>query len=349
MNRRKSREIKVGNLHVGGKNHISVQSMLNINSDDFSKNIRQARELEDAGCEIVRVSIPNMRAVQLINALKENINIPIVADIHFNFRLAIESVTAGADKIRINPGNIGDENNIKCVVDACKRKNVPIRIGVNSGSLEKKILDKYGFPTAQALCESALYNISLLEKFDFNNIIVSAKSSSVKTTVDAYRMIADKCDYPLHIGVTETGTERIGILKSAAGMGALLLDGIGDTIRVSLTANPIKEAETGKNLLSALDMNSSGITFISCPTCGRTKIDLIKLANEAEKKLIGCQKKLKIAIMGCVVNGPGEAADADLGICGGNGIGIIFKKGKEIKRVPEDELIDRLVDEVNML
>ncbi len=349
MERRICKKVKVGNLYIGGDSKISVQSMLNRNPEDIEGNICQAKELEAAGCDIIRIAIPNMASVRLINALKENIHVPVVADIHFNFKLAIESVIAGADKVRINPGNIGSQDKIKAVSQICSQKDVPIRIGVNSGSLEKNILSKYGAPTAEALCESAIYNISLLEKFDFDKIIVSVKSSDVKTTVDAYRILAGRCSYPLHVGVTEAGTENSGIMKSAAGIGSLLLDGIGDTIRVSLTADPVKEVETGISLLSSLNIHNEGVTFTSCPTCGRTKIDLINLANEAEKRLIGCRKKLKIAIMGCVVNGPGEAIDADIGVCGGDGLGIIFKKGKEVKRVPEADLINELVEEVNMM
>lgn len=349
MNRRNSKVVKIGNTKIGGDNSIPVQSMLNVPSYDLEGNIRQAKILESSGCEILRVAVPNMEAVNLVYLLKENIKIPIVADIHFNYKLAIESIVAGADKIRINPGNIGDEIKIKDIVKSCHQKNIPIRIGVNAGSLEKNILNKYGKASPEALCESAMYNVSLLEKFDFYDIVISIKSSSVQNTVEAYKMVANKCNYPLHIGVTETGTEKIGIIKSAIGIGSILLDGIGDTIRVSLTGDPLKEIETGINILKSVGLYKEGIDFIACPTCGRTRINIIALAHEAEKRLKGCKKKLKIAIMGCIVNGPGEASDADIGICGGNGIGIIFKKGKEVKRVAEEYLIDELVKEVELL
>lgn len=323
--------------------------MLNVNAEDFDGNIIQAKELEKAGCDIIRLAVPNMRTVNLISLLKENIKIPVVADIHFNYKLAIESVAAGADKIRINPGNIGGSNKIKAVSDVCKYKNIPIRVGINSGSLEEDILKKYNSVCSEALCESALYNVSILEKFDFDNIVISVKSSDVKKTVTSYKMISERINYPLHIGITEAGTEKIGIMKSAIGIGSLLLNGIGDTIRVSLTADPIREIYAAKDILKSLDINKNGVTFISCPTCGRTKIDIIKLTNQLEKLLINCEKKLKVAIMGCIVNGPGEASDADIGICGGDGIGIIFKKGKIIKRVKEQELIAELLDEIKTM
>ena len=272
-----------------------------------------------------------------------------MADIHFDYKLAIESVAAGVDKIRINPGNIGGTDRVKAVVDACKPKEIPIRIGVNSGSVEKEILAKYGFPTAEALCESALYHASLLEKFDYTNIVLSMKSSNVKTMVDAYKLAAEKCNYPLHLGVTEAGTERMGIIKSSAGLGALLLQGIGDTIRVSLTADPVKEIYAAKDILKALDIRRDGVQFVSCPTCGRTKIDLISIATEVENRLRDCNKNIKVAVMGCAVNGPGEAKEADIGIAGGNGVGLIFKKGEIIRKVPEDKLIEELIKEVEKL
>lgn len=349
MEKRLSKKIKIRNTYIGGDSDISIQSMLNINSDDFEGNIRQAKELEDAGCDIVRVAIPKMKAVKLIPLLKENVKIPVVADIHFNYKLAIESVFAGADKIRINPGNIGGFNEIKAISTACKNKNIPIRVGVNSGSLEKDILKKYNMICPEALCESALYNVSLLEKCDFNDIIISIKSSDVQETVSSYKMISKKTSYPLHIGITEAGTETIGIIKSAIGIGSLLLDGIGDTLRVSLTADPIREIYVAKDILKSLDMNKSGVTFVSCPTCGRTKIDIIKLTNQLEKLLINCNKKLKVAVMGCAVNGPGEAIDADIGVSGGDGIGVIFRKGKIIKYVRETELIKELIDEIKTI
>lgn len=337
------------NTKIGGGAKVSVQSMLNKPAEDIEGSVAQAKELEAAGCEIIRAAVPNMEAVRLIAALKDAVSVPIVADIHFNYKLALESIAAGVDKIRINPGNIGDDNRVKAVADACKSKNIPIRIGVNSGSLEKHILGKYGHPTAEALCDSALYHASLLEKFDFNDIVLSMKSSDVNTMVKAYRLAAQRCDYPLHLGVTEAGTRRMGIIKSAVGIGALLVDGIGDTIRVSLTDNPVEEVYAAKDILRSLGIGDSGVKFVSCPTCGRTKIDLISLANEAEQRLRNCTKDITVAVMGCVVNGPGEAREADIGIAGGDGEGLIFKKGEIIAKVPENELIDRLMQEIEKL
>lgn len=344
-----TKQVKVGNVLVGGGAPVSIQSMLNIPASDIENSVKQAVRLEEAGCEIIRIAIPNMEAVRLIPALKENVKMPVVADIHFDYKLAIESVAAGVDKIRINPGNIGGTERVKAVVDACKPKEIPIRIGVNSGSVEKEILAKYGSPTAEALCESALYHASLLEKFDYTNIVLSMKSSNVKTMVDAYKLAAEKCNYPLHLGVTEAGTERMGIIKSSAGLGALLLQGIGDTIRVSLTADPVKEIYAAKDILKALDIRKDGVQFVSCPTCGRTKIDLISIATEVENRLRDCNKNIKVAVMGCAVNGPGEAKEADIGIAGGNGVGLIFKKGEIIRKVPEDKLIEELIKEVEKL
>lgn len=344
-----TKQVKVGNVLVGGGAPVSIQSMLNIPASDIENSVKQAVRLEEAGCEIIRIAIPNMEAVTLIPALKENVKMPVVADIHFDYKLAIESVAAGVDKIRINPGNIGGTDRVKAVVDACKPKEIPIRIGVNSGSVEKEILAKYGSPTAEALCESALYHASLLEKFDYTNIVLSMKSSNVKTMVDAYKLAAEKCNYPLHLGVTEAGTERMGIIKSSAGLGALLLQGIGDTIRVSLTADPVKEIYAAKDILKALDIRRDGVQFVSCPTCGRTKIDLISIATEVENRLRDCNKNIKVAVMGCAVNGPGEAKEADIGIAGGNGVGLIFKKGEIIRKVPEDKLIEELIKEVEKL
>lgn len=344
-----TKQVKVGNVLVGGGAPVSIQSMLNIPASDIENSVKQAIQLEKAGCEIIRIAIPNMEAVRLIPALKENVKMPVVADIHFDYKLAIESVAAGVDKIRINPGNIGGTDRVKAVVDACKPKEIPIRIGVNSGSVEKEILAKYGSPTAEALCESALYHASLLEKFDYTNIVLSMKSSNVKTMVDAYKLAAEKCNYPLHLGVTEAGTERMGIIKSSAGLGALLLQGIGDTIRVSLTADPVKEIYAAKDILKALDIRRDGVQFVSCPTCGRTKIDLISIATEVENRLRDCNKNIKVAVMGCAVNGPGEAKEADIGIAGGNGVGLIFKKGEIIRKVPEDKLIEELIKEVEKL
>ena len=340
-------QVTAGNVKIGGNAKVSVQSMLNIPSDDIENSVKQAVELEKAGCEIIRAAIPDKNAVKLIPALKEAVNVPIVADIHFDYRLALEAVQAGIDKIRINPGNIGSDDRVKAVADACANKGIPIRIGVNSGSLEKEILKKYGSPTPEALCESALYHASLLEKFDFNDIVLSMKSSTVSTMVKAYELASVKCDYPLHLGVTEAGTERLGIIKSSAGIGSLLLHNIGDTIRVSLTADPVREVYAAKDLLKALDIEKGGIQFVSCPTCGRTKIDLISLANEVQERLRDCDKNIKVAVMGCVVNGPGEAREADFGIAGGDGMGLVFKKGEILYKVSEDKLVDALIDEIN--
>lgn len=343
------KQVTAGNVKIGGGAKVTVQSMLNIPANDIENSVKQAIELEKAGCEIIRAAIPNMDAVKLIPAIKEAVSVPLVADIHFDYKLALESVSAGIDKIRINPGNIGDDSRVKAVADACKQKNIPIRIGVNSGSLEKHILAKYGHPTPEALCESALYHASLLEKFDFDNIVLSMKSSSVNSMVSAYELASQKCDYPLHLGVTEAGTERMGIIKSSAGIGALLIKGIGDTIRISLTADPVKEIYAAHDLLKALDIETEGIQFVSCPTCGRTKIDLIGLANEAQNRLRNCKKNIKVAIMGCIVNGPGEAKEADIGIAGGDGVGLIFKKGEIFKKVSEDKLIDTLIEEIEKM
>lgn len=342
-------QVKAGNVLIGNGADVSIQSMLNTRADDINGSVQQAKRLEDAGCEIIRAAIPDMNAVRLIPALKEAVSIPVVADIHFDYKLALESVSAGIDKIRINPGNIGDESRVKEVVKACKIKNIPIRIGVNSGSLEKDILKKYGHPTAQALCDSALYHASLLEKFDFYDTVLSMKSSDVKTMVEAYEIASRSCDYPLHLGVTEAGTTRMGIIKSSAGIGSLLLHGIGDTIRISLTADPVEEIYAAKDLLKAIGVRKNGITFVSCPTCGRTKIDLIGLANEAQERLENCNKNIKVAIMGCVVNGPGEAKEADIGIAGGDKEGLVFKKGEILYKVPEDKLIDALIEEIDKM
>ncbi len=340
-------QVKAGNVKIGGGAKISVQSMLNVPADDIENSVKQAVALEKAGCEIIRAAIPDKDAVKLIPALKEAVSVPIVADIHFDYRLALEAVEAGIDKIRINPGNIGSDDRVKAVADACKAKNIPIRIGVNSGSLEKEILKKYGSPTPEALCDSALYHASLLEKFDFNDIVLSMKSSTVSTMVKAYELASERCDYPLHLGVTEAGTERLGIIKSSAGIGSLLLHNIGDTIRVSLTADPVREIYAAKDILKSLDIDKSGVQFVSCPTCGRTKIDLISLANEVQERLRGCEKNIKVAVMGCVVNGPGEAREADYGIAGGDGMGLVFKKGEILYKVSEDKLVDALIDEIN--
>lgn len=345
---RESKQVMVGNVPVGGGAPITVQSMLSRPSTDIQGSVNQAIALEKAGCEIVRAAIPNIEAVALIPAIKEAVSIPVVADIHFDYRLALEAAAAGVDKIRINPGNIGEESRVKSVVNACRQKDIPIRIGVNSGSVEKNFLAKYGGPTPEALCESALYHVSLLEKYDFTDIIISLKSSSVDLTIKAYELIAERCGYPLHLGVTETGTVRMGIIKSAIGIGSLLQRGIGDTIRVSLTADPIEEIAAGMDILKAIDKRQ-GVRFISCPTCGRTRINIIGLAERVEKALQDCEKNITVAIMGCAVNGPGEAREADIGIAGGEGEGLIFTKGKILKKVSEEMLLEELMAEVAKL
>ncbi len=340
------KQVKAGSVLIGGGAKVSVQSMLNTPAGDIEASVRQAKALEAAGCEIIRATVPDMAAVKTVAALKEAVSAPIVADIHFDYRMALEAAAAGADKIRINPGNIGSDDRVKAVADACRQRGLPIRIGVNSGSVEKEILAKYGAPTAEALVESALYHVGLLNKFDFDDIVISLKSSSVQTAVAAYRLMAQKTDYPLHIGITEAGTERMGMLKSAAGIGSLLMDGIGDTVRVSLTADPVKEVYAAYDILKAVGVRQHGVNLISCPTCGRTKIDLIGLAGRVEEALRGCDKNITVAVMGCAVNGPGEAAHADIGIAGGNGEGLLFAKGKILKKVPEDALFDELMRKI---
>lgn len=348
-NRRISKQVTVGNIKIGGDAQVSVQSMLSAPSYDLEANIAQAKSLESAGCDIIRVAIPDMDAVRLVNALKSNVKTPIVADIHFDYKLALECASAGVDKIRINPGNIGDDSRVKAVADACKLHNIPIRIGVNSGSLEKGILAKHGGPVAEALVESALYHASLLEKFYFDDIVISIKASDSTRTFDAYKLIAEKCNYPLHLGVTEAGTLRNGIIKSACAVGGLLLSGIGDTIRVSLTDDPIEEVKAGIDILKAVGLRKQGITIVSCPTCGRTRINAVEIVKEVERRLADCDKELKVAIMGCVVNGPGEAKEADIGIAGGEHCGVLIKKGEIIRKVSEERLIDELIEEIERM
>ncbi len=349
MERRITRTVKAGNVKIGSDNKITVQSMLNVPAHNIDGNVAQAVELEKAGCEIVRLTVPDLEAVKTLYAVKNAVKIPVVADIHFDYKCALESVAAGVDKIRINPGNIGSDDRIKAVADACRQKNIPIRIGVNSGSLEKDLLKKYGHVTPEALCESALRHASLLEKFDFNDIVISIKSSDVPTMVAAYRLVAEQCDYPLHLGVTEAGTKHMGMLKSAAGIGSLLLDGIGDTIRVSLTADPVAEVSAGFDILKAVGIKKDCPQIVSCPTCGRTKIDLISLAEKVEKELANVHKPIKVAVMGCAVNGPGEAKEADIGVAGGDGYGLIFKHGEILKKVPEDKIVEELLKEIDNL
>lgn len=346
--RRKTRKVRVGNTYVGGDAPVSVQSMLSVPSTDIEGSVRQAVELERAGCDILRAAIPDRDAIALIPAIKEKIKIPLVADIHFDYRLALDAIASGIDKIRINPGNIGGDSRVKAVANACREKGVPIRIGVNSGSLERDILAKYGAPTPEALCESALYHVSLLEKFDFTDIVISLKSSDVMSMIRAYELISEKCDYPLHLGVTEAGTERMGLIRSSAGIGSLLAHGIGDTIRVSLTGDPVLEVRAGIDILKALKLRG-GVKIVSCPTCGRTRIDLISLAKKVEDSLKDCGKDITVAVMGCVVNGPGEAREADVGIAGGIGEGLVFRKGEVIRKVPEEELLPALMEEIDRL
>ncbi len=347
--RRNLKLVSLKNGYVFDGRKIYVQSMLNKPSGDIEGNIMQAKQLESIGCDIIRVAIPSLSDIRLIPAIKKQISIPLVADIHFDYRLAIESARAGADKIRINPGNIGDEGRIKKVVQACKIEGVPIRIGVNSGSLEKELLAKYFGPKAEALVESALKSINLLEKFDFEDIVVSIKSSDVPTTIKAYKMLSEMCRYPLHIGVTESGTKRMGIMKSSIGIGSLLADEIGETIRVSLTGDPIEEVKVGHDILKSLNLEETGVKIVSCPTCGRTKIDIIGLTNKIEKELENTSKPIKVAIMGCAVNGPGEAKDADIGIAGGDKRAVLFKKGKIERRISEEEIVKVLIDEIKKM
>lgn len=349
MERKITKQVKVGGIYIGGGAPVSVQSMLNKPAEDIEASVKQALELQAAGCQIIRSAVPNMDAVKLIEALKENLTVPVVADIHFDYRLALACADAGVDKIRINPGNIGSDDKVKAVADKCREKNIPIRIGVNSGSVEKEILAKYGSPTPEALVESALYHASLLEKFDFSDIVISIKSSDVENMVKAYTLASERCDYPLHLGVTEAGTARMGLIKSSIGIGSLLLNGIGDTIRVSLTDDPVKEVEAAYDILKGAGLKKDGVRIVSCPTCGRTKIDLIGLANRVEAALKDCKKPLKVAVMGCVVNGPGEAREADIGIAGGDGCAMIFRKGEILRKVPESEVVEQLLKEIEKL
>lgn len=347
--RRVCKTVTVGGVPIGGTAPVTVQSMGNVPAHDVDGTVEQAKRLKAAGCDILRIAIPNTEAVRLVDAVKSQVDIPLVADIHFDYRLALDCVAAGIDKIRINPGNIGDEERVRAVATACRDKRIPIRIGVNSGSLEKEILRKYGHPTPQAMCESALYHASLLEKYDFEDIVISIKSSNVQTMAEAYRLTAAACDYPLHLGVTEAGTERMGLIKSSMGIGSLLLQGIGDTIRVSLTADPVREVEAGIDILRGLGLRRDGVTLVSCPTCGRTKIDLIGIAHEVEERVRSIPKNATVAVMGCIVNGPGEAKEADLGIAGGDGKVAIFKKGQVLRTVPQEQAVEELIKELELL
>lgn len=349
MKRVKTKKIKVGNTFIGGDSEIAVQSMTNTDTRNVEQTVKQIKELQEAGCDIIRCAVPDMEAGEAIKKIVKNINIPLVSDIHFDYKLALKSIENGVSALRINPGNIGTIDRVREVAKAAKEKNIPIRIGVNSGSLQKDILNKYGKVCAEALVESALEHVNILESINFDDIVISIKSSNVIQMIESYRMISKKVNYPLHLGVTEAGTIWRGTIKSSVGIGTLLSEGIGDTIRVSLTGNPVEEVKVGREILKSLGYLNEGIEFVSCPTCGRTRIDLIKIAEEAEKRLGNCNKNIKVAVMGCVVNGPGEAREADIGIAGGNGEGLIFKKGEIIKKVNEKDLVDELLKEIESM
>lgn len=349
MDRKVTRKIKIGNTYIGGDAKISVQSMTNTDTRDVNSTVEQILRLEKAGCDIVRCAVPDMEAAEAIKEIVKKINIPLVADVHFDYRLALKSIENGVSKLRINPGNIGSEERVREVVKASKERGIPIRIGVNSGSLEKSLLQKYGKPCPEALVESALGHVRILEDMDFHDIVISIKSSDVLQMIESYKMISSKVNYPLHLGVTESGTPWRGTIKSSVGIGSLLTEGIGDTIRVSITGEVEEEVKVGREILKSLGYINEGVKFVSCPTCGRTEIDLIGIANEVEKRLANLNKNIKVAVMGCVVNGPGEAREADIGIAGGKGQGLIFKKGEIIKKVKESELVEELMKEIAKL
>jgi len=346
MDRRVSKEVNIGGVKIGGSNPIAIQSMCNTKTWDVEGTVSQINALEEAGCEIIRVTVPDERAAKALPKIKEKIHIPLVADIHFDYKMAILAMENGADKIRINPGNIGGEDRLKAVVDVAKERNIPIRVGVNSGSLEKNIIEKYGRVTAEGIVESALDKVQMIEKLDYDNLVISIKSSDVMMCIKAHELIAQKTPHPLHIGITEAGTLFSGNIKSSVGLGILLYEGIGDTMRVSLTGSPIEEIKSAKQILRSLGLRKGGVEVVSCPTCGRTEIDLIGLANQVESMVSGMDKDLKIAVMGCVVNGPGEAKEADLGIAGGKGEGLIIKRGEILRKVPEAQLLDELRKEI---
>lgn len=343
------REVRIGNVKIGGNHPVAIQSMCNTDTRDAKATIAQIRRLEDAGCEIVRVAVPDMAAAQAVAEIKKGIRIPLVVDIHFDYRLALECMKNGADKVRINPGNIGSRDRVKAVVDMAKEREIPIRIGVNGGSLDKRLLEKYGGVTADALVESALEHVAILDDLNFRDIVVSIKVSHVPTMLEAYRKFHQISDIPLHIGVTEAGTKRSGTIKSAVGIGTLLSEGIGDTMRVSLTADPVEEIYTAYDILKILGLRRQGAELVSCPTCGRTQLDLIPIAEEVERRLAGIQKPIRVAVMGCAVNGPGEARGADIGIAGGKGEGLIFKKGQILRKVPQERLVEELMKEIETL
>lgn len=349
MIRRQCRKVKVGNLFIGGDSPVSIQSMTNTDTRDVEATVNQIKKLQEAGCDIVRCAVPDMEACDALGEIIKQVDIPVVADIHFDYRLALKAIDNGVAKLRINPGNIGSEERVRMVVEKAKAHNVPIRIGVNSGSLEKDLLEKYGKPSPEALVESALRHVRILESMEFYDMVISIKSSNVPQMIESYRLMAEKCNYPLHLGVTESGTIWRGTIKSSVGIGTLLSEGIGDTIRVSLTGDPVEEIKVGKEILKAVGLRKGGVELISCPTCGRTEIDLIGIAEKVEAKVSNLDKNITIAVMGCVVNGPGEAKEADIGIAGGKGVGLIFKKGEIIKRVKEEELVDELINEIEKL
>lgn len=349
MERKLTREVRIGERMLGGNHPILIQSMCNTDTRDVAATVAQILRLEEAGCELVRVAVPDMAAAEAVGEIKKQIHIPLVADIHFDYRLALRVMELGIDKVRINPGNIGEEERIRQVVEMAKEKHIPIRIGVNSGSLEKELVEKYGGVTPQGLVESALKHIRILEKYDFHDIVVSIKASDVPFSIEAYRLLSEAIPYPIHVGITEAGTPYAGTIKSAVGIGTILAMGIGDTIRVSLTGDPVEEVRAAKEILKSLHLRQFGITFVSCPTCGRTEIDLISIANEVEEKCSKIDKNIKVAVMGCVVNGPGEAREADVGIAGGKGVGLVFKKGEVIRRVKEEELVPALMEEIEKL
>ena len=344
-----TRQINVGGVTIGGGAPVVIQSMLNTKTTDVAGSLEQIRKLHAAGCQVVRLAVPNMEGARGFAEICKESPLPLVADIHFDYKLAIAAAEGGASKIRINPGNIGGEDRVKAVVDVCKDRGIPIRIGVNGGSLDKRLLEKYGHPTAEALVESAFEHLALLEKYGFYDTCVSMKSSTVPTMVKAARMFRERCDYPIHIGVTETGPVKMGLMKSAMGIGALLLDGIGDTIRVSLTDDPVEEVYAAKDILKAAGLRKEGVNIISCPTCGRTRIDLIGLVNKVDEALKGCEKPITVAVMGCVVNGPGEAREADIGIAGGDGWGMIFEKGEQKEKLPYEELLPALLKRIEAM
>lgn len=346
MERKQTKKVKVGNVFIGGDSSVSIQSMTNTDTRDVEATLDQIKALYNAGCEIVRCAVLDIEAAEAIKEITKQSILPVVADIHFDYRLALKVIENGVAGLRINPGNIGSEDRVKLVVEAAQKKNIPIRIGVNSGSLEKHILEKYKEPTAEALVESALGHVRILENLNFTDIVISIKSSNVQTMIEAYRLMSTKCNYPLHLGVTESGTPFRGTIKSSIGIGTLLAEGIGDTIRVSLTSDPVEEIKVAKEILKALNLRKGGVEFVSCPTCGRTQIDLINIAQQVEKRLEGINRDIKVAVMGCVVNGPGEAREADIGIAGGKGEGIIFKKGVVIKKVKEEDLVEELMKEI---